>query len=298
MTVYCTESCARLDVFLADETEFTRSQIKRLIQDGKVKVGNSTASKAGQAVKVGDEVSFEYEVPQAVVAQNISLDVVYQDDSVAVINKPRGLVVHPGAGNRDGTLVNALRYMFGENLSMASTVRAGIVHRLDKDTTGLIVITKTDSAYTELCKQFSERRVVKKYTAVLDGNIKSDSGVINAPIGRDRRNRLRMAVDYSGRSAITDYTVLKRFRAHCYCEFGLHTGRTHQIRVHCAHVGCPISGDTLYGGSTLLSSGGQLLHSKHLEFMHPTNGEIMSFTVKEPPEFLAALTLLTTKEMI
>lgn len=298
-TVICTDSGARLDVFLADETELTRSHIKRLIEQGKVLISGAVADKAGRTVKVGDVVSFDGEAAAAeILPQDIPLDVIYDDEDIAVINKQRGLVVHPGAGNASGTLVNALMYRYGERLSaMGGAARAGIVHRLDKDTTGLIVIAKTDRAHAALGRQFSDRTVDKFYRAVLDGNIKTDVGTVDAPIGRDRKNRVKMAVVADGRRAVTEYTVLERFKRNCYCEFKLLTGRTHQIRVHSAHLGHPVTGDVLYGGSDRFGAG-QLLHSRLIRFDHPTSGKRMEFTAPEPQDFAAALDKLRREERV
>ena len=289
-TVYCTEGGVRLDVFLSDETELSRSHIKKLIDGGKVSVGGAIAFKAGQTVKTGDEVSFEDEVISTdVVAEDIPLDVVYEDGDIAVINKQRGLVVHPGAGNPTGTLVNALMYRYGDRLSTVyGAARAGIVHRLDKDTTGLIVVAKTDCAHTALGRQFSDHTVKKLYRAIVCGAFKSDSGTVDAPIGRDKKNRLKMAVVSDGRAAVTKYTVLEKFARHSYVEFELCTGRTHQIRVHSAYLNRPISCDALYGGDDL-GAAGQLLHSRTLELTHPVSGERLSFTAEEPPDFLRIL---------
>lgn len=297
-TVYCTEGGARLDVFLSDETDLTRSHIKKLIDSGLVTIGGEPVTKAGRTVKTGDEVAFEDEVePSDVKPQDIPLDIVYEDDSIAVVNKQRGLVVHPGAGNRDGTLVNALRYRYGERLSTVyGDVRAGIVHRLDKDTTGLIVVAKTDFAHAKLCEQFSARTVKKLYRAILDGTPRQDSGTIDAPIGRDNRNRLKMAVTPTGRLAATKYAVLEKFKRNSYVEFELLTGRTHQIRVHSAYIAHPVSCDTLYGGSDRLGCGGQLLHSYSLTIAHPVTGQAMSFEAKEPNDFSAALEKLRSDE--
>ncbi|MBD5132076.1 MAG: RluA family pseudouridine synthase [Clostridiales bacterium] len=296
-TVYCTEGGARLDLFLSEETELTRSHIKNLIDDGRVSIGGVQAFKAGQTVKTGDEVTFDDDVAVVdILPQEIPLDVVYEDDDLAVINKQRDLVVHPGAGNADGTLVNALMFRYGDKLSSAyGKVRAGIVHRLDKDTTGLLVVAKTDFAHAALSAQFAEHSVNKLYRAIVDGIIKQDSGVIDAAIARDKKNRLKMAVDRNGRHAVTEYTVLERYKNNCYVEFKLLTGRTHQIRVHCAHIHHPISCDPLYGGTTKLKANGQLLHSRTLEFTHPLSGERMGFTANEPPDFLSALEILRSK---
>ncbi|MCH5351807.1 MAG: RluA family pseudouridine synthase [Clostridiales bacterium] len=299
-TVYCTEGGARLDVFLSDETELTRSHIKKLIDGGLVCIGGVPVTKAGRTVKAGDEVSFEDEIaPTDIIPQDIPLDVVYEDKAIAVINKQRGLVVHPGAGNHDGTLVNALKFRYGDGLSSVyGAVRAGIVHRLDKDTTGLIVVAKTDFVHTALCEQFSARTVKKLYRAILDGLPKSSSGTIDAPIGRDSRNRLKMAVTPLGRHAVTKYSVIEKFKRNSYVEFELLTGRTHQIRVHAAHIGRPVSCDSLYGGSDRLGACGQLLHSYSLTITHPITGEVMSFEAAEPNDFALALNKLRAEESL
>ena len=295
-TVYCTEGGARLDVFLSDETDISRSHIKKLIDGGNVLIGGAPAFKAGQIVKTGDEVSFEDEAELAdIVPQDIPLDVVYEDDDIAVINKQRNLVVHPGAGNKSGTLVNALLYRYGEKLSTAyGMTRAGIVHRLDKDTTGLMVVAKTNFAHTHLGNQFAAHTVKKLYRAVLDGNLKSDEGVIDAPIGRDKKNRLKMAVVPDGRKAVTKYRVTERFKNNCYVQFELCTGRTHQIRVHSAYLHHPVSCDPLYGGSAM-GAKGQLLHSGVLVLEHPRTNAQMTFTADEPPDFLSVLEKLRAK---
>ncbi len=296
-TVYCTEGGARLDVFLTDETEFTRSHIKNLIDGGKVFIDGVPAVKAGQTVKTGDTVSFEDEVrSDEVLPENIPLDVVYEDAELAVINKQRGLVVHPGAGNRNGTLVNALLYRFGNVSQAGGSARAGIVHRLDKDTTGLMVVCKTDRAHAALGEQFAAHTVKKLYRAVLDGELKCDRGTVDAPIGRDKKNRLKMCVTSDGRRAVTDYAVLERFKSNCYVEFTLHTGRTHQIRVHAAYLKHPITCDALYGGSTQkFDAAGQLLHSRTLGFTHPRSGERLEFTADEPRDFAQALNALRSR---
>ncbi|MDE7406579.1 MAG: RluA family pseudouridine synthase [Clostridiales bacterium] len=296
-TVYCTEGGARLDVFLSDETDISRSHIKKLIDGGSVLIGGVPAFKAGQIVKTGDSVSFEDEAESDgnIIPQDIPLDIVYEDDDIAVINKQRNLVVHPGAGNKSGTLVNALVYKYGERLSCCyGAVRAGIVHRLDKDTTGLIVIAKTDSAHAALGEQFAAHTVKKLYHAVLDGNLKSDTGTVDAPIGRDKKNRLKMAVVPDGRRAVTKYRVMERYKSNCYVEFELCTGRTHQIRVHSAYLHHPVSCDVLYGGSSLGASG-QLLHSAVLTLEHPRSAERMTFTAPEPTDFVQILDKLRAK---
>lgn len=292
-TVYCTEGGVRLDVFLTDETDLSRSHIKKLIDGGKVIVGGVPAFKAGQIIKTGDEVAFEDEAEcSTVLPENIPLNIIYEDDDLAVVNKQRGLVVHPGAGNSHGTLVNALMYRFGDSLSSAyGAARAGIVHRLDKDTTGLMVVAKTDYAHAKLGEQFAAHTVKKLYRAVVCGGFAKDEGTVDAPIGRDKKNRLKMAVVPDGRKAVTKYRVLERFDRFCYAEFELCTGRTHQIRVHCAYLHRPIACDPLYGG-LMLGAAGQLLHSRTLEFIHPRSGEKLTFCADEPDDFLQILNKL------
>lgn len=287
MKIVCEEKAERLDIYLRDETEFSRSKIKSLIDGGNILV-NGSVVKAGSKIKSGDVI--EIELPQEPVfeAEDIPLDVVYEDESLAIINKQRHLVVHPGAGHTTGTLVNAL--MFRMKSLSGSGVRAGIVHRLDKDTTGLMIIAKTDFAHAKIAEQIAERTVVKKYRAILDGNPKADSGVIVTSIDRDPKNRLKMAVSNVGREAITEYSVLERFDKNSYVEFNLRTGRTHQIRVHAAHIHCPVACDAVYGrNKPTFSVDGQLLHSKYIEFTHPTSGERISFTAEEPDDFLQVL---------
>lgn len=290
MTVYASEPAPRLDVFLRDETEFTRSKIKNLIDSGAVTV-NGESVKAGSKIKAGDTVSIEYtERVTELKPEPIDIDVVYEDDALAVINKGRNMVVHPGAGNESGTLVNALLYRFSTLSGLGSW--AGIVHRLDKDTTGLMVVAKTDRAHACLSKQIADRTVTKIYRAVLDGSPKNDEGTIETLIARDRRNRLKMAVSDDGREAITQYKVLRRYAHNSYVQFKLLTGRTHQIRVHAKYIGCPVTCDPLYGNKSRFTVDGQLLHSYRLEFDHPTTGERMTFEKKEPDDFMAVLDTL------
>lgn len=290
MKIVCEEKAERLDIYLRDETEFTRSKIKSLIDGGNVLVNGGTV-KAGAKIKSGDVIQIQLPKEPVFEAEDIPLDVVYEDDSLAVINKQRHLVVHPGAGHTTGTLVNALMYRM-KSLSCGG-MRAGIVHRLDKDTTGLMIIAKTDYAHAKIAEEIAERRVVKKYRAILDGNPKSDSGTIITKIDRDPKNRLKMAVSGSGREAITEYEVKERFDKSSYVEFNLKTGRTHQIRVHAAYIHCPVACDVVYGrNQPTFSVDGQLLHSRYIEFTHPVSGERINFTAEEPEDFMQVLTKL------
>lgn len=289
MKLICAEPCERLDIFITQETDMTRSHIKSLMTKGCIAV-NGTFVKAGAKVKAGDSIEINLPKPAEFAPENIPLDIVYEDDNLAVINKQRGLVVHPGAGNPSGTLVNALMYRF-KNLSSFGE-RAGIVHRLDKDTTGLMVIAKNDKAHAFLAEQIAARTTVKKYRAITDGIIKPDRGRIESLIDRDPKYRTRMAVSYgSGRQAITDYAVIEKFTKNCYVEFELITGRTHQIRVHAQYKNCPILGDEVYGRKSEFKTKGQLLHSYYLEFTDLA-GERKSFTQTEPQDFLTVLNSL------
>ena len=282
----------RLDVFLAEQTdEFTRSRIKKLIEDGQVTVQGKPVTKSGEGVKKGCEVVVT--VPDAVEysvrAENIPIDVVYEDDDIAVVNKPRGMTVHVGNGNTEGTLVNALLYALGSLSGIGGVLRPGIVHRIDKDTTGLLVVAKNDKAHVSLAAQIAEKSAHRIYYALLEGIVKDDEGRIVTDIGRHPQDRLKMAVlpDGMGKLAVTDYKVLARFGTEfTLCKFILQTGRTHQIRVHAKHVGHPCVGDPVYGHKKQkFKLDGQLLHAKTLELTHPTSGERMTFNAPLPPEF-------------
>ena len=278
----------RLDMFLANETGWTRSQIKLQIDAKKVLV-NEKVQKAGFLIKNGDKVqiSFSKEVLQLnAEAENIPLDVVFEDDDFAIINKPQGMVVHPAPGAYNHTLVNALLYHF-ENLSSGSNdIRPGIVHRIDKDTSGLLVVAKNDKAHASLAAQIAEHSCFRHYLALLEGNLKDDSGTIKTYIARNPNDRKQMAVSDSGKLAITHYKVLQRFDGYCLVEFVLETGRTHQIRVHSKHLGHPIVGDKTYGiKNQKFNLDGQLLHAYKLELTHPSTAERLSYECKLPDYF-------------
>lgn len=287
----------RLDVYLTAETDVTRSQIKNLVDKGLVTVGGARV-KGGYILRGGDvvEVEFPEYVPD-LVPKDIPLDVLYEDGDIIVVNKQQGLTVHPAAGNVSDTLVNALLYRFG-TLSGMGTDRPGIVHRLDKDTSGVLVAAKNDRAHAALAAQFAGRTVDKQYLAVLDGSLKQDEGVVTTRIARDPADRKRMAVtDGEGRTAITGYKVLERFTRHCYAQFTLFTGRTHQIRVHAKYLGCPVTGDTVYGAKKPeFNLNGQLLHAYRIRLKHPTSGEEMTFTAPLPDYFEKVLRVLRAKE--
>lgn len=278
----------RLDVFLDEVVQdITRSQIKKSITEGKTTI-NGELAKAGKSLKVGDVVEFEeIENITDVVPENIPLNIVYEDDDVLVVNKPQGMTVHPAPGNYTGTLVNALLYHFGGNLSDAGgNIRPGIVHRIDKDTSGLLVVAKNNPAHLSLAKQLADKTCNRQYVALVEGVVKEEDGVIDAPIGRSKSDRKKMAVVPDGKPAVTMYKVRDRFPSYTLMQFNLKTGRTHQIRVHTKYIGHPIVGDKTYGfQNQKFNLAGQLLHAERLEFVHPTTGKLVSFTAPLPDYF-------------
>ena len=285
-------SCKRLDVFLSEQTdEFTRSRIKKLIEGGMVALNGVPVKKAGAEIKAGDEVTVEIPEPveYSVKAENIPIDIIYQDDDLAVVNKAQGMTVHVGNGNAEGTLVNALLYALGNLSGIGGVLRPGIVHRIDKDTSGLLVVAKNDKAHVSLAKQIAEKSAHRKYYALLEGELKTDSGRVVTDIGRHPTDRLKMAVlaDGEGKIAITDYEVVSRFgKDYTLCRFILQTGRTHQIRVHAKHLSHPVVGDPVYGyKKQKFNVEGQLLHAYELSFKHPTSEEQVTFNAPLPPVF-------------
>lgn len=284
----------RLDVYLAFVLPFTRSYIKNLIDGGCVTV-NERQVKCGKILKAKDVICVD--VPEATVTEalpeDIPLDILYDDDDLAVINKQRGISVHPSGSIYSGTLVNALLFHLKNLSSINGVIRPGIVHRLDKDTTGVMVVAKNDKAHLELSKQISERTVVKKYLAILEGNLTNDEGNVTTYIARSEKDRKLMTVSNEGRIAISDYKVLERFVDNCLVEFRIHTGRTHQIRVHAKHLSHPVVGDKSYGfKKQKFNTDGQLLHSHSLTFVHPSSREEMTFIAPIPEDFNKILTVL------
>ena len=287
----------RVDVFLSQKCELSRSAIKKLCDDGFCFL-NGKAVKCNKTVKVGDKISLN--VPDGknldATPEDIPIDIVYQDDDVAVINKPQGMTVHAGNGTNGGTLVNALLFHLDKLSGINGVIRPGIVHRIDKNTSGLIVVAKNDKAHVALSKQLEDKTCRRIYLALLDGNLKSDEGVIDTFIGRDPANRTKMSVLKSGRQAITRYKVLERYNGYTLCEFSLKTGRTHQIRVHAKYIGHPVVGDPEYGRKNgKFNLKGQLLHAKTLEFIHPTTGKLMSFSAPLPDYFEKVLKSIKNK---
>lgn len=274
----------RIDKFLAEELELSRSKIQKLIKEDKILVNgkiinNSYSVKIDDEIEVNDELDYEIHVE----AENIPLDIIYEDDDLIVINKKSGMVVHPAPGHYSGTLVNALLYKYGE--LAGEKFRPGIVHRLDKDTSGLMLVAKNEWTLEKLSEMISTKMVERKYLAIVNGLIKHDTGEIDAPIGRDLNNRQKMAVtDINGKDAITHFRVLERFNNYTYIECILETGRTHQIRVHLAYIGHPVCNDPLYSkGKT--TEFGQMLHSYFIKFKHPRTNKELSFEVEAPKEF-------------
>lgn len=277
----------RLDVFLLEKfPEFSRSHIKTMMEKGKIKVNDAVTSKAGTTLKVGMKIDVEKlnVEPISTKPEDVKFDIVYQDSDLAVINKPQGLVVHPCASTRSGTLVNGLLFRIKDLSGINGSFRPGIVHRLDKDTSGLLVVAKNDFAHIKLAEQIKNKTCHRNYLAVLDGNLKDDTGRVETFIARDKKDRKKMSVQGSGRLAITDYWVRERFQKCCLVEFSLLTGRTHQIRVHAKYLGHPIIGDRIYGKEEKGLSG-QLLHAYKLSFIHPRTNERVTFEVPLPDYF-------------
>ncbi len=294
-----TEAGVRLDKLLSERMpELTRSAIQNLMQDGCITLSGSPIKKNAKA-SAGDEIWVELPEPKEteIEPEDIPLDIVYEDGDIVVVNKPRGMVVHPAPGNWSGTLVNALMYHCGDSLSgINGEIRPGIVHRIDKDTSGLLVVAKNDRAHQSLAEQIKQHTAARRYYAVVYGAPRDDHGVIDAPISRHRTDRKKMAVTEGGRAAVTHYDVVERYRGYTYMTFLLETGRTHQIRVHMAHIGHPILGDVVYGPSKdKWKLGGQCLHAGQLTLTHPTTGERMTFEAPLPAYFTTVLQKLRSQ---
>lgn len=289
------EGSVRVDRFVASNAEeLSRSYIQQLINDGQVLV-NGAKVKNNTKLKVDDVV--EVNLPEVkeleAVPQKMDLNIVYEDHDVIVINKPKNMVVHPGVGNPDGTLVNGLLYHCKDLSGINGVLRPGIVHRIDKDTTGLLVVCKNDKAHESLSQQLKDKTAFRKYIALVHGVMPHEYGTIDAPIGRDEKDRQKMAVTAkNSREAVTHFKVLKRYSKYTLLECVLETGRTHQIRVHMQYIGFPIVGDPKYSIRKTLNTNGQMLHACELSFIHPTTNEKMTFEAPLPEEFKAVLDTL------
>ena len=281
----------RLDVFVAEKAECTRSHAKNLIEEGNVTVNGTKAAKSGALLKAGDVVVIVNPAPKELdlSPQDIPIEIVWQDEDFAVVNKPQGMVVHPAPGAYDNTLVNALLFKLSSLSGINGVARPGIVHRLDKDTSGLLVVAKNDFAHISLQKQIAEKSAKRYYYALVDGVVQKDSGEIRNFLARSTADRKKYAVAKDGRLAITLYKVVKRYSAYTLMEYELKTGRTHQIRVHSRYIGHPVVGDRTYGGSDAFGLNGQLLHAYKLVLTHPRTGEEMTFIAPLPDYFQKVL---------
>lgn len=285
----------RIDRFLADSQDLTRSFLQKILKEGEVIV-NGKSVKANYKLRKGDRI--EFEIPEAVepdiVAEDIPLSILYEDADVLVVDKPKGMVVHPAAGHYSRTLVNAVMYHCkGELSGINGVLRPGIVHRIDRDTTGSIIICKNDMAHNEIARQLKEHSINRRYRAIVTGVLKDEEGTIEGAIGRDKKDRKKMAITADGKPAVTHYRVLQRFKHYTYVECVLETGRTHQIRVHMASIGHPLLGDEVYGRrSDEYKCEGQCLHAMTLGFHHPRTGEYIEVNAPLPPYFEHLLAVL------
>ena len=288
------ENNKRIDLYLIDKIDMSRSKIQDKLKKGEILV-NEKQVKSSYILKENDVIGFniEEEIDTDIEPENIPLDIVYEDNDVIVVNKKNGMVVHPAPGNNHGTLVNALLY-HSKNLSKVNgEFRPGIVHRIDAYTTGLLMVAKNDRAHEILAKQLEEKTTTRKYVALVWGVIEHDTGTIDAPIGRDEKDRKKMAVtSLNSKKAITHFRVLERYKNASLIELQLETGRTHQIRVHMNYIGYPVVNDPVYGRRKLINNDGQCLHAKTLGFVHPTTGKYMEFTSELPDKFINILNII------
>lgn len=290
----------RLDSFISEECglNLSRTMVKKLLDEEKILVNNKL-QKASYKPEIGDILTIDIPKPKEIKleAQDIPVPVVYEDNDIIVVNKPKGMVVHPANGNPDGTLVNAILAMCKDSLSgIGGEIRPGIVHRLDKDTSGLLIVAKNDLAHMNMSKQIQERKVTKKYIALVKGNVPEDEATIHMPIARSTKDRKKMAVDAKGKDAITHFKVLKRYGKYTLLELKIDTGRTHQIRVHMSYIGHPVVGDMVYSnGKNEFGVEGQMLHAKSLEFKHPVTNKEMHLEAELPEYFKKVLAKLDSQ---
>lgn len=282
------EEQKRIDAYISENTEYSRTAVQRLIEEEKITV-NGKKEKASYKVQNGDKIEIEEEPAKEIElkAQDIPVEILYEDDDIIVVNKPKGMVVHPANGNPDGTLVNAVMAICKDSLSgIGGEIRPGIVHRLDKNTSGAIIIAKNDKAHINLSEQLKNHEIKKTYIALVRGVVKENNATINMPIGRSKKDRKKMDVDKNGKEAITHFKVLKRYKDCTLLEINIETGRTHQIRVHLSHIGYPIIGDEVYSnGKNKWNIVGQCLHAKSLDFKHPITGKNMHIEAPIPEYF-------------
>ena len=282
------EDTKRIDAYISEKTDYSRTAVQRLIDEEKIIV-NGKKEKASYKVQYGDKIEIEEEPAKEIElkAQDIPLEILYEDNDIIVVNKPKGMVVHPANGNPDGTLVNAVMAICKDSLSgIGGEIRPGIVHRLDKNTSGAIIIAKNDKAHINLSEQLKKHEIKKTYIALVRGVVKENNASINMPIGRSKKDRKKMDVDKNGKEAITHFKVMKRYKDCTLLEINIETGRTHQIRVHLSHIGYPIIGDDVYSnGKNRWNIEGQCLHAKELDFKHPITGKQMHIEAELPEYF-------------
>ncbi len=298
VTLKVNDNCdnLRIDLYISRHTDYSRSTIKNLLESGEVAV-NGSPCKASYRPKIGDEIMIFPPQPKPVnaVAQEIPLEIVYEDDYLLVVDKPCGMVVHPAAGHGEGTLVNALLAHCNGGLSRVNgDIRPGIIHRIDKETSGLLIVAKDDISHAHLARQVAAHTAERRYIAVVHGNVQNDNGVVSLPVGRHKTDRKRMAVVPNGKEAVTHYSVLQRFHKYTYVECRLETGRTHQIRVHMSHLKHPVVGDLIYGvRKETLRVENQLLHARAIAFTHPRTEQRMTFETDVPYRFTKVLETLS-----
>jgi len=297
ITITVSTDAGRIDKYLVNELKnISRSKIQLLIDERNILVNNEP-TKSNYKVQAQDQIQISIPEPEPidVLPEDIPLEIIYEDKDIAVINKPQGMVVHPAAGHNHGTLVNALLYHIKDLSGINGKIRPGIVHRLDKDTSGILVVAKNDEAHVKLSEQLQDRSMQRKYWAIVHGVLPHNHGTIDAPIGRDPKNRQQFTVVTGGKESISHFRVLERFKDYSLLEVSLETGRTHQIRVHLKYINFPIAGDEVYGPKKTLKGNGQFLHAHTIEFIHPRTRERMHFEAEVPSAFEEALEQLRIK---